>query len=150
MPTTRFTLLAGLVLALVLPLSPLWKGDAFARPIKRQTDCAAKYFGCMGRCQSRAEKKTGTTVKAQQNHPDAAVYQEIANCEARTCKPQHDNCNAAVKGGKNARPLTPQKTTRTPVTGSLQPLTPQNVTRSPKTAPARPPTSWPTLQQRGR
>src|SRR5262245_29205922 len=115
MPATRFTALAGLVLVLALTISPslLWQGDAFARPIKKETNCAGKYFGCMGRCQANAEKKTGTTVKAQGNNPDAAVHQEITNCENRTCRPQLKNCNAAEKGGKNAQPLTPQKKTRT-------------------------------------
>ncbi len=131
MPMVRFTALKGLVLALTLLPSPLWMGDAFAR--SEQMQCADRYWGCMGRCQAKAEKKTGTTVKAQGNNPDAAVHQELANCEARTCKPQADKCIAAAKGGKNARPLTPQK-----------------ATRSPQTAPAQPLTSSPTLRHRGR
>jgi hypothetical protein len=146
MPTTRFTALVGLVLALTLSPSPLWRGDAFAK--SKQLQCAERYWSCMGRCQANAEKKTGTTVKSQGNNPGAAVHQEISNCEARTCKPQTDNCIAAAKGGKNARPLTPQKTTRAPVAGPLQPLTPQKVNRSPKTVPAQPLTSSPSLRQR--
>jgi hypothetical protein len=149
-PTTRYTALAGLVLALAFSPSLLWDGDAFARPAKTSRDCASKYFACLGRCQANAEKKTGTTVKAQGNNPDAAVHKEVANCEARTCKPQNDNCIAAVQGGKDARPLTPQKATSKPAAGPLQPLTPQKVTKSPATAPARPLTSSSTLRQRGR
>jgi hypothetical protein len=55
-----------------------------------------------------------------------------------------------MEKGKDVQSRSPQKTTRSPVTGPLQPLTVQKTTTSPGPGLPRPLAASPTLRQRGR